>query len=590
MARRYLLTVAVSAVALQLAGCGFGLPTEAPYFDPRVLQRSERAQSRLEIPPDMPPMPTTQIDPLGGEGNEEAGTTRPSDADITYGPTTGPSLDEDATVRLSLQDAVQRAVLYNHDVKVAGYQPAIDASRIVEAAGTFDPVLFTNAQASVKDDQTAGELFTNPANQQLTNPTFRDNEDVYSVVTGVKQNLTSGGQVQLDYNTSYNYLFPQRFTDNPFYQNKIELQLTQPLLRDFGADVNEARLFISRNDARVSLLEFRKALEENVAKTEEAYWQLVQATQNVGVEESLLREDERSYQLQYSRLRQKLISSLEVSQVQSSLESRRAALIRAKADARNFSDQLKQLMNDPNLPVASPVLIVPADQPVVQPMRFDAQDEINSGMENRFELGEQLLKIDTATLTYGVAKNNTLPKLNFVGSATPNVINSNYGDALTDQAKFGNFEYTAGLEFEFPIGNREALAILRRTALQRQQAIEQYSALISQVALDVRQAAREVETTYKLILTNRQARFAAQRALADEVERQENGTDPLTPDFVQLRLDLTDRSGQAQEAENLAISNYNIALERLERAKGTLLKYNNVVMQEEPYRNEGWLR
>lgn len=588
MRRRKLLTCAVSAVALQMAGCG--VPVDPMYFDPRLIQRPERDEAQLDIPERMPPMPTTQEDPLGDIGDVEAGTTRPVN---WQGPTTGPSLgyDGEPIMELTLQDAIQRAVLYNHDVRVAGYEPAIDASRVVEAEGQFDPVLFANLQVERKNDETGGEDFTNPAS--TTTPlvsSFYQTIDTDSAVAGIKQNLTSGAQIQIDNNTSYNRFVPQQFIDNPFIENRVEFQITQPLLKNFGDDVNQARIFISRNDSRVSLLEFRKALEDNVAKVEEAYWQLVELKRNVAVEEFLLQENEKSYQLEYGRLKEKLISSLEVSQVQTSLESRRATLIRAKADARDLSDQLKQLMNDPNLPVSSPVLIMPADLPVTQPMHFDIDDQINSGMENRFELGEQLLKIDTATLTYGVAKNNTLPKLDFVGSATPNAVQGDFRQTVSDQAKFAHFEYGVGLEFEFPIGNREALAILRRTQLQREEEIEKYSALVSQVALDIRQAAREVDTTYKLILTNRQSRFAAERALADEVERQEKGSEPLTPEFVQLRLDLADRLGQSREAENQAVANYNIALERLERAKGTLLRYNNVVMQEEPYVNQGLLR
>jgi len=566
------------------------MPADPPVFDPRMLQRSERAQSRLDPSDQLQPLATEQIDPLGGSGNAAAGTTRPG---YLAGPTTGPSLgsDDEPVLRLSLQQAVQRLVLYNHDVKVAGYQPAIDASRVTEAEALFDPTLFSNLQFQKKDDETGGEIFTDPSNpNMLTSTVFYDKQDIYEGQAGVKENLTSGGQVQIDYDTTYNLLIPQRFFDNPYYQNKINFQLTQPLLRNFGSDVNEARIFISRNDARKSLLEFRKSLEEDVSKLEEAYWQLVQSQSDVAVEESLLRENEASYQLQFSRLEQHLISSLEVSQVQTSLEARRAALIRAKADARNLSDQLKQLMNDPNLPVSSPILIVAADDPVESPMNFDMTDQISSAVENRFELGEQLLTIDDASVTYKVAQNNTLPKMDFVGSVAPNVVGSNYGDAVSDEIKFGHFEYSLGLQFEFPLGNREALAIVRRTSLQRQQAIEQYSELIDQVSVDVRQAAREVETTYHLIETNRQSRLAAQRALDDVVERQEKGTEAITPEFVQLRLQLADQLAQQSEAENQAIANYNIALERLERAKGTLLRYNNVILQEEPFKPTGLLK
>jgi hypothetical protein len=39
---------------------------------------------------------------------------------------------------------------------------------------------------------------------------------------------------------------------------------------------------------------------------------------------------------------------------------------------------------------------------------------------------------------------------------------------------------------------------------------------------------------------------------------------------------------QAQREEARALADYNVAISELERRKGTLLKYDNVIMQEEP--------
>ena len=38
--------------------------------------------------------------------------------------------------------------------------------------------------------------------------------------------------------------------------------------------MNQARITIAQNDQRVSLLDFRKALEDNIAEIEKDYWQL----------------------------------------------------------------------------------------------------------------------------------------------------------------------------------------------------------------------------------------------------------------------------------------------------------------------------
>src|SRR6185369_14672806 len=95
--------------------------------------------------------------------------------------------------------------------------------------------------------------------------------------TGIRQNLESGGQIQLQYQATNNDFNPQRFVLNPFYESDLVLQITQPLLRDFGAEVNRARIVIARNNQKISLLDFRKSIEDNLTDLERAYWQLVEA-------------------------------------------------------------------------------------------------------------------------------------------------------------------------------------------------------------------------------------------------------------------------------------------------------------------------
>jgi hypothetical protein len=92
-----------------------------------------------------------------------------------------------------------------------------------------------------------------------------------------------------------------------------------------------------------------------------------------------------------------------------------------------------------------------------------------------------------------------------------------------------------------------------------------------------------VTTSWDVIVQRRQARFAAADSLLAIQQRAEAG-EALTPTFVQLQLDAQERLARAQAEEAAAMRDYNIAISRLERAKGTLLRYNNVVMEEEPLR------
>jgi outer membrane protein TolC len=241
-------------------------------------------------------------------------------------------------------------------------------------------------------------------------------------------------------------------------------------------------------------------------------------------------------------------------------------------------------MNDPDFPVAGPQVILPAHGALVEPIDFNLQDQIDTALENRVELGQQLFKIDNARITERVAKNNELPALNLSAQVDIQGVGNDFtgnSSATASQDDMDFLNSSLGLEFEIPIGNRAALAISRRTRLQRLQSVEQYRNLVSQVSVDVTTALREINTSWNEIVDRRRARLAAEDALNAIGERKRAG-EPLTPTFVQLELDTQQQLTNAQAEEAGAISSYNVAISRLERAKGTLLRFNNVVMQEAP--------
>jgi outer membrane protein TolC len=273
---------------------------------------------------------------------------------------------------------------------------------------------------------------------------------------------------------------------------------------------------------------------------------------------------------------------VQISQANASVENRRAALIRARARVRDLSDELKRRMNDPGIPVTGALLILPANDPLQQPVKFTLEDQIATGLENRLELGQQQLRIDSTYIAARVAKQNILPQLNLtgaVGAIGVDETDGKFDTAFSEQMTFDNISYAIGLQFEIPIGNRAARAGYRRSRLQQEQAIVQYAALIDQVAFDVKKALREVETTWEEMVATRQAVFANEDALY-ALRQREAANEPLTPEFVDRKLNQQERTADAKRAAAAAVSNYNNAIAQLELAKGTLLRYNNIVMEE----------
>jgi outer membrane protein TolC len=553
-------------MSVALAG---GCVSEPPPFQPRELQSSERIHSREVETREKRPLPTTLESPFLNIAPDA-----PDPTSQINKATTGPSMENSRVLRLPLQEVIHRAVANSLDVKVAGYTPAIDETRVTEAEARFDPVFYNNVQFQRTDRD--GGLFSSGNSKTVQNQ------------VGVKQVMPSGGQVQLQQSTNWTDPNPTdvsngfggttRTNRHPFWENELSLQVTQPLLRDFGNEINRARITINRNTQRVSLLEFRKQVEQTISDIETTYWDLVTAEQQVRINEQLLNETIEMGTVLWKRRGQD-VTTVQLSQANASIESRRATLIRAKARVLDLSEALKRLMNDPEMPVASNIVVLPANAPSKTPIAFDLADQINTALENRFELGEQQLKIDNADIARKVAKNNLLPQLNLVGSYAIQGLDNDLSTSAKEESWTRNLNWSVGFQLEIPLGNREARAIYQRSLLQRLQAIDQYALLVSQVSADVTKALREVSTTWDEMAATAQATFAQRDALR-AIERRQEGGEALTPTFVQLKLDTQERLAQAAVTEAEAISNYNKAIKDLERAKGTLLRYDNVVMEE----------
>lgn len=586
LALTFAIPCAVGAVVASLTGCAHDEGT----FNPMAAQRIARAHAAETPDPTMRPIPKTfesQYLPASTRPS-----TRPSWAAASQ-PATGPR----PIHRFTLQELVKRAVAHNADAHVTAYQPAIDQARVVEANAAFDLKYFANFQYVKQDDlfPSATNPLVDPFSQLVR---FND----LQFQTGFKQDTPTGGSVQLQYQADQfdrgGPGFPTSAADkqqDPFWVGLLQLQIKQPLLQNFGAAANQARIDIARNTQKSSALDFRIQLEKSLAELEKDYWQLVEAEQDVRIRESLLTTTRDTAQLLSNRRGTTGTSNTEISQADEAVRAREFDLHQSQAQVEKLSNTIKALLNDPDLPVSGAELVLPADLPTDTPIVFNVEEQINTALAYRPELAQQQTKIDSAEITVRAAKNNELPQFDLVAQFGIDGFAKDFGDATTNQFGWNHFEYTVGFQFQVPVGNREARAITTRTQLQRLQAIYTYRGLVDKVASDVKNAIVDVQMYWDQIVAARRWRLAADEELRrleqDRVARPEG----MSPSLIQTELDAQLRLSEARRQEVAAMAGYSASLAALEQAKGTLLRYDNVVMEEEPeatipltWDKEGW--
>ena len=466
----------------------------------------------------------------------------------------------DQQLRLTLQDVLRRALETNYAIQVVRYNPAIETTRIVEAEAAFDAILFTNITKNKID---------RPSGNQLT----ATNLDLFTSNYGVRKVLPTGMSVSGSYQLNRTKSATSFQTVNPEYTSNFVFEMRQPLLRNFGIDFNRSIILLAKNDRLIGDQTFRRQVRDTLRQVEEFYWRLVFARRDVVISARLLSEYETIYD--YLVARQAFdITPVQISATKANLEQTKAEFVRRRAAVFDAEDRLTAAMNSQDVDLADDIEIIPDDLPQLHRFEVDRLAEVQTALDNRSEIKEQELRVDNAKILVGRAKNGELPRFDLTFRSTSDGLGTN-ADSSFDELTRGHFiEYFIGVEFEMPIGNRGPRAAHQRSKLQHDQAVATLRKIFEDVILDVNLTTRAMTTAYDQIGPSFEAAEARVKEVDSIVARAER------KDINTLNSELGARQSlaQARRAMILSMVEYNIAIIDLERAKGTLLNYNNVII------------
>jgi len=489
---------------------------------------------------------------------------------------------------LSLQECLYRALANNLDIRISAYEPAIKMADISEAEAAFDAIVFGSAQVTVTDRVNSDSVLENQlvqvGNELETIPApafpFVNTHD-YQYAVGLRKRMPQGGIVEL---TQMLRRFRNLRADeldlsfSPFYEYALQLQLTQPLLRDFGIDVNRATINVRRNTYRASQQQFALSVISTVAEVENNYWSLVLARQRVKVLSALFGEADLSLRRMLARTDLDVSADV-VYQNKELIKRTQAALVAARNEVQSQQDRLLESLNDPNLPLEEQIELLPVDLPSVEPYHMDRTEALQTALQIRPEIISQRYQRDTAEIIVGVAENQTLPRLDLLAQQEMTGAAESYDSAWDQQWRSDTINYLVGVSFEWPIANRAAVAALKRARYQYQQQDSRLESVKQQVLADVTISLNTLENKHKETVHRTHAVEAGRNTL-DSYLALERTDAKISPAFLDRKLNSEERLANSLLAAVQAIYQYNIAIMNLHRAQGTLLHYNNIKLSE----------
>ena len=513
--------------------------------------------------------------------------------------TTGPALQvvPDATtgepsVRLTLSEAIYRALRNSPAIKVIAYDPAVAREELLQAEAAFDTTLFGSVGLQRTDLRRRSTLTSSlTANQtgqlQLPGTTGSAQNRTVSHEVGVRTNLPTGGQVE----TSYGMVREKdegnvsASTLNPSYEHNLSVRLTQPLLRNAGTDVALAQIRIARINHATTLEAFRAAVLNEVLEVERLYWQLKQARRNVEIQQNLLTRTEETHRI--LKLRAELdATGVEINQALLRVEGRRADLIRVRRIAADFQDQLLAKLADASVTLLDDVVVLPVTSPTTAELVVDGADQVAAALKYNPELAQARQAIQISQIGVRVARDQIQPRLDLTAGVSTDGLKEDWKQGWDDMWTMDFLNYNLALSFEWPIGNRAARAALMRARHGRDKNIATLQSAADQISTAIRQSVRQIEASFREKNVNERA-FEAAKAYLTALELRGEYRQAWDPNFLELLLNAQGIVAEAEAALTQSILEYNVAQATLARVAGTSLQAFGVTITDE---GEGFVR
>jgi outer membrane protein len=473
--------------------------------------------------------------------------------------------------RISIDDAVKLAMEQNLGIKIQRFDPQIQDTGVSLSRSLWAPSFSTSVSRQSQTQASTSSLSGGAT--QIDNGTF-------ATGVGLVQTLPWGGNYAANWNSS-RFTTTNLFSSfSPQLSSNLNLQYTQPLLRNFQIDTIRQQVAVSKKVRDLSDIQLDSIVTQTLRNVRNAYWDLAYSINNLKAQQESLALSRQSLKDNQKRVEIGTMAPIDIVQAQAEVATNESGVIVAEAAIKQAQDNLRALILDPATPEFWNVAFEPSDAASFDERAIDLDGAVRNAMDKRSDIrgaknaleqseinikyygnqikpdvnanigynpigvgGSQLSAVDLAAVAAGSAPNRTI------------VSDRGFGSVLGDvfQSQFPT--WTFGITVGYPLGANTAHANLARVKLEYDQAQAQLKNMQMQVVTQVRGAARNVRTNQQRVQSARASRELQEKKL--EAEEKKLAAGMSSPFFVvQAQRDLS----LARTVEIQAISDYNKSL------------------------------
>jgi outer membrane protein len=418
------------------------------------------------------------------------------------------------------------------------------------------------------------------------------------------QYFDTGTYAQLTYTDQWNKYNSLSYTLDPYSQASLDLYVTQNLLQGFGKAVLARNIRVSKNNEKVSDLQFKQQVITTVSAILNLYWDLVSFYQDLKARKDELATAQALFEDNKKQVQIGTLAPIEVTRAESQVYSSQQDLLISQTNLLQQETVLKNALSKNG--VASPTLaevhVIPLDTiEIPKQDEFPPIDElVKDALGHRVEIAQAELNVDSNKINLKGIKNELKPTLQVFAELTNNGLtgSTNYlvnpqnaissGYIYPDPYLLGGYSnalgqifrrdfpnYSAGLQLNIPLRNRIAQSDYVTSALGLRQQELQLQKSKNQVRVDVQNAVIALRQARVRYDSSVKARILQQQTLDADKKKYTLGAATVF-NVVQDEQTLA----AAESTETASLATYTHARIAFDQAMGTTLDVNHISLQE----------
>jgi len=478
----------------------------------------------------------------------------------------------DGKLTLGLNDVIRLTLENNSQVHVNVAQ--VDAAKfsLLQAYHPFDPLLQTTANVS---------RYSYPGFSQIQGQGTCDQLTQLGQVT-YTQTVQTGTSVQVQLNTAKFSTNSGFYFINPYWNSYLNLQFTQPLLRNGWRFANTAPLIIARRNLQQSRASFEAQVNSTIVQAVTLYWTVVRDCGNLQVDRESLEAAQASYQHDKRALELGALSPLEIYRPEAEVATRRVTVIQAEYTLKQAEDALRMIIGagQDNYVQALDLDLTEKPEPVGELKSIDAATAVQQALAKRPEMQVAQRALENDETSIRLAHNHLLPDLSLTGFYQGSGVGGNQFSLTTGQLTstgglgssfnqlfaFSYPGYGGTLTLNLPIKNRAAQGELGTALVGRHRDLYSAQQIREQITLDVNNAVHQLEVAKLSLAAGQTALDLAEKTLSAEQRKAQLGAEN-----VFFLLDAQTRLATAQAGLLQAQVDYQNATATLDYARGNIL-------------------